>query len=177
MLFLISNVFGPCSAYTRLHFAWQLVGVLVDFVYLVLSLQASSEWPRAASASNPSWRFLLGSSMQLAGQVVLAWGAVRISGVGVTGAAKRNPSNVAAHVPFGSVFVRLPSGGGGWGSDSGSDAGGEDGGAEGEEDLELLEDESASAAAQEEKLRRLREIAEANSGMYRSPRVLGVTSR
>lgn len=164
MLFLISNVFGPCSAYTRLHFTWQIVGILVDFVYLVLSLQASSEWPHSASGSNPSWRFLLGSCMQLCGQVVLAWGAARISGVGLTAAAKRNPSNIASHVPFGSVFVRVTSDTGRrWGSDSGSDAGDDEGGGEA---AELLEDEAAAAAVEDDKLRRLREIAEANSGMY-----------
>ncbi len=167
MMFLISNVFGPCSAYTRFHFAWQLVGVLLDFVYLVLSLQASSEWPQSANSSNPSWRFLLGSSMQLCGQVVLAWGAIRISGVGLTAAAKRNPANVASHVPFGSVFVRLPNDDGrGWGSDSGSDAGDEEAG---DEVADLVEDQAAAAAFEEDKLRRLREIAEANCGMYVAP--------
>jgi hypothetical protein len=173
MAFLISNIFGPCSAYTRFHFLWQLFGALVEFVYFVLSIQASSEWPSSAIASNPSWRFLLGSSMQLFGQAVLAWGALRISGIGVMAAPKRNPSNVASHVPFGSVFVQLPSGGRGWegegGSDSGSDAGDEE--SVGADALQLLTDDAD--AAEEEKSRRLRDIAEANSGMYRSPRAGG----
>jgi hypothetical protein len=172
MAFLISNIFGPCSAYTRFHFIWQLVGALVEFVYFVLSLQAASEWPSAAVASNPSWRFLLGSSMQLFGQIVLAWGALRISGIGITAAPNRNPSNVASQVPFGSVFVRLPSGGRGWegegDSDSGSDAGDHEGG--GGEQREFLQDDADTA--EEDKSRRLRDIAEANSGMYRSPRAM-----
>lgn len=167
MVFLISNIFGPCSAYTRFHFLWQFTGVLVDFVYVVLSLQASSEWPPSATTSNPSWRFLLGSCMLFFGQATLAWGAVHISGFGVTAAPKRNPSNVASHVPFGSVFVRLPSSGRGWeggdgGSDSDSDA--DDHQGAGNESAQRSYDED------EDKLRRLREIAEANSGMYRSPR-------
>jgi hypothetical protein len=63
MIFLISNIFGPCSAYTRFHFFWQLAGALIQFVYFVLSLQASGEWPSTAIASNPSWRFLQKRSM------------------------------------------------------------------------------------------------------------------
>ena len=167
MIFLISNIFGPCSAYTRFHFFWQLVGALIQFVYFVLSLQASGEWPSAAIASNPSWRFLLGSSMQLLGQIVLAWGAARISGFGISAAPRRNPSNVASHVPFGSVFVRLPDGGRGWEGDggSGSDSDDQEGG--GGEGMRVSEED---AGVDEERLRRLREIAEANSGMYRSPR-------
>jgi hypothetical protein len=175
MVFLISNIFGPCSAYTRFHFLWQLIGVLIDFVYVVLSLQASSEWPPAATTSNPSLRFLLGSCMLFFGQSVLAWGAVRISGFGITVAPKRNPSNIASHVPFGSVFVRLPSSGRGWeggngGSDSGSDHDDHDHQGAGDEGLQATLDNVAVFADEEDKLRRLRDIAEANSGMYRSPR-------
>jgi hypothetical protein len=168
MIFLISNIFGPCSVYTRFHFVWQLLGVMIDFVYFVLALQASSEWPPSANTSNPSWRFFLSSSMQLFGQTVLSWGAVRISGYGAFAAPKRNPSEVASHVPFGSVFVRLPSHDSEWAGGSGKSDSSSDSGADGEGDEQLQL--SVESGVDDDRARRLRDIAEANSGMYRSPR-------
>mmetsp|Transcript_39597 Transcript_39597/g.93184 ORF Transcript_39597/g.93184 Transcript_39597/m.93184 type:complete len:293 (-) Transcript_39597:95-973(-) len=79
---LIMNLVGPCSCENRLHFPAQLLGVGSDIAYLALANHSIQFWPKNAQVHDPLVYFNVSAVLMLLGQLVLAWGAFRLSGSG-----------------------------------------------------------------------------------------------
>lgn len=107
MVFVFSNIVGPCQVYRRLHFPWQLIGLVCDAVYVITVNTGMSTWPQDAVTGNPHLYFGLAAGMQFIGQCVLTWGAYRISGLGLF-VVREDPNNRANKVEFEPVFGRRP---------------------------------------------------------------------